>query len=59
MERSRPSYDPSARTRRKYGFCGDTQFRVVIDEPVETTMFKLLVCDNADCVTVVGGGPVA
>jgi hypothetical protein len=32
---------------------------VVIEEPVETTVFKLLVCDNADCGAVIGGGPVA
>jgi hypothetical protein len=58
-ERPRPRYDASAKTRRKCGFCGATQFRVVIEEPVDTTVFKLLVCDNADCGAVIGGGPVA
>jgi hypothetical protein len=31
---------------------------VVVEEPVDTAVFKLLVCDNADCGAVIAGGLV-
>jgi hypothetical protein len=56
--RSRPVYDPTARTKRKCPACKATAFRTVKEsfEP-HRIEFVLLVCDNANCGAVIAGGP--